>query len=246
MIRYFKNWTTFEIFLLVSSTLAIIILSIPWQHLIDFISHEVPSGKSSISWQDMINFISVVTGVIAVVLGAKGKISTYAFATVNVSLYAYIARQDQLYGEVMLNTFYYLPMNLVGFLLWKDHKSSVGEVQTRSLSLQGLIVMLSSAILGTLLYWRLLLYWDGNLTLLDSASTILSIIALILQVTRFTEAWLLWILVNIVTISIWYLILLQGNSQTPPAMLVMWGTYLINSVYGYWHWKKVSHKKTSN
>ena len=95
---FFKGWSKFELCWLVLSTVIMIVLSIIW-------------GDNTLA------LISGITGILGVVLAAKGKVSTYFFATINVAIYAYLTFNNHLYGEFMLNAFYYIPINLIGFYL---------------------------------------------------------------------------------------------------------------------------------
>ena len=59
-----------------------------------------------------------MAGLIGNVLCAKRNITNYFFGIANVSLYAYIAWTNRIYGDVALNVLYYLPMQFVGFYSW--------------------------------------------------------------------------------------------------------------------------------
>ena len=63
--------------------------------------------------------------------------------------------------------------------------------------------------------------------MIDAMSTVFSVIALIMQVARYAEQWLLWIIVNIVSVIMW--ILLIGKDSSAVTMVVMWIAYLFNS-----------------
>lgn len=77
----------------------------------------------SIYWGDNLRGITAaVTGVICVILTGKGKMSCYIFGLVNTILYAVIAFGAKYYGEVMLNALYYVPMQFVGWFMWKKHR----------------------------------------------------------------------------------------------------------------------------
>ncbi len=218
--EYFSDWTKFEITWLILSTIIMISLSIAW-------------GDTPIA------LISGITGIIGVVLCAKGKISTYFFATINVALYAYICYNSALYGETMLNALYYLPMNFIGFALWKRHQNSGGEVIVRNLTIKGIIIMAISTVTAIIAYHQLLVFLGGNLAFIDATTTIVSVVALLLQVTRYSEQWLLWIVVNVISIIMWGLLLIQ-NDTSAVTMLAMWSAYLINSIYGYVNWRKIA------
>ncbi|WP_053956619.1 nicotinamide riboside transporter PnuC [Inediibacterium massiliense] len=225
IISYFDDWSKFEIVWLVLSTLIMISLSFIWK-------------------DSLIALISGVTGIIGVVLCAKGKISTYFFATINVALYAYLSYQNKLFGEVMLNAVYFLPMNAIGFFLWKNKENEDGNVIAKELTKKSLALLFITLILCILGYWKILSMLDGNLQLIDSITTISSVMALILQVLRYKEQWLLWIIVNIVSIVMWTLLL--NTPQGSITMIVMWVAYLFNSAYGYINWTKLSHQENTS
>ena len=81
----------------------------------------------------------------------------------------------------------------------------------------------------------------GNLALIDSCSTIVSIIAMYLQVMRYTESWIMWIFTNLISIVLWLTAMLTQDSNNI-TMLLMWSAYLVNSTYGYINWKKLEAK----
>ncbi len=220
--NYFNDWSTFEISWLIISTLTMILLSIVW-------------GDTPMA------LISGVTGIISVVLCAKGKISTYAFATINVGLYAVIAYQNRLFGEVMLNGFYYLPMNLVGFYMWRKQKSDDGTVLARRLTTKQLILLGIGLLVAIIAYQRLLVILGGNLQWIDATTTILSIVAFLLQIGRFTEQWILWMIINVFSITMWALLL--GTPEGSVTMIIMFSAYLINGIYGYRNWLKLSQEE---
>ena len=217
--NYFSDWTLFEISWLIISTFTMLTLSIVW-------------GDSPMA------LISGVTGIISVVLCAKGKISTYAFACVNVGLYAIIAYQNRLFGEVMLYGFYYLPMNIVGFYMWRKQKDDEGTVIARRLTAKQIILLIIGLLIAITAYWRVLVALGGNLQLIDSITTILSIVAFLLQIGRFMEQWILWMIINVFSITMWSLLL--GTPEGSVTMIIMFSAYLINGVYGFRNWLKLS------
>jgi nicotinamide mononucleotide transporter len=200
------------------------------------------------AWKDtLIGLITSLTGMICVVLVAKGKISNYYFGIINVALYAYIAFQSKYYGEVMLNALYFLPMQFIGLYYWKKYKRKGKRkdgVSVKHLSLKEKLIWASFSILGVFFYGLFLKYLGGTLPFIDSSSTILSIIAMILMVKRVTEQWILWITIDVVSIYMWFYILAQGGNEI--SMLVMWTAYLVNAIYGYYNWRKLEKIQNGN
>lgn len=189
-------------------------------------------------WEDtLIGLATSLTGMLTVVLVAKGKTSNYYFGIINVILYAWIAWQSRYYGEVMLNLLYFLPMQFVGIYLWRRNAVLPGadEVRAEWLPWSRRIAWGTASVIGVAAYGALLYWLRGTLPFVDATSTVLSVIAMILMVRRVVEQWVLWIVVDIVSIYMWAHILLTDG--TGMSMLVMWSAYLVNAVYGLISWK---------
>ena len=196
----------------------------------------------SIYWHDnAIGIISALTGVWCVILTGKGKSSSYIFGTVNVLLYAYIAFRARYYGEVMLNLLYYFPTNFIGLAAWIRHTNTeTGEVAKRRLSLRGSILVYMLTAVGIAAYGWILKLLGGSLPFVDSMSTVVSIVAQILCIRRYMEQWVLWILVDIVTVVMWAVDYAAGGESI--ATLLMWIIYLTNAVIMFVRWYREARK----
>jgi nicotinamide mononucleotide transporter len=221
--KILKDWTLFERLWLVTFTIVNLYLFFTWDDTI-------------------LGLITSISGMLCVVLVAKGKISNYYFGIIQTGAYAYISYGYGLYGEVMLNALFYFPLQFVGIYLWQKHKTDHTvkgeEIQVSALTKKGWTLTLTSFLVIFVLYAFLLDRIGGNVVWIDSASTTLSVIAQILMLKRFTQQWLFWIAVNVLSISLWMkALILQGGNDV--SMLVMWSAFLINSIYGYYNWSKV-------
>lgn len=213
-----KGWNVFEICWIVLFSLISIILSLVWG--------------------DTLFGLSVFfSGVICVVLAAKGNIWTYGFGIYNSLAYAILSYSNGLYGETMLNALYYFPMQIIGWFLWKNRVHG-STVIMRKLNSKGLLVVTMTCLLGTSVYGLWLSTLAGqNTPFIDAFTTILSVVAMILMAQRYREQWGLFIMINIVSVLMWSYRLASG-SQDASTMVVMWTAYLVNSVYGFYHWSK--------
>lgn len=222
MKSYFDDWTSFEK---------------SWLGLFTLIEFYL-----FFAWNDsIIGLITMLSGIWCVILVAKGKRFNYYPGIVNVVLYAYISYQSKLYGEVMLNALYFLPMQFIGFHLWSKNLSGNDNVSVKMLSnIQrlGVIILSGISIYGYGLYLESL---SGNFPFVDSTSTVLSVIAMMLMAFRFGEQWVLWIFVNIVSIILWVGIQIQDGSGL--SMIVMWSAYLVNACYGLYNWYFMHQKQ---
>ncbi len=190
----------------------------------------------SIYWHDTwYGIVSAVTGVACVVCTGKGKLSAYIYGTINVLLYAFISFQAHYYGEVMLNLIYYFPMEFYGFYVWSKYMDSeTHEVEKRLMKPMGFLILILADAAGTFFYGLVLQKLGGSLPFVDAFTTVSSVAAMILSVFMYAEQWLLWIIIDVVTIYLWG-VAFAGGSDTI-ATLLMWVVYLINAVIMFVRW----------
>lgn len=215
-----QGWTLIEKTWLAFSSFAILVLSIYLKN-------------------DVIGTISAICGVLYVILTGKGKISSYIFGVINILGYSYISFTTKYYGEVMLNLIYFLPSCFIGWHTWrKNSDTESGEVIKKRLSAKHSVALYSLTAVCIVVYGFILKSLGGTLPFIDSISTIISIIAQILCIKRFAEQWILWTVVNSVTVVMWcYSFFSTGESI---ATLLMWIIYLITGIYMYINWYKES------
>lgn len=219
----FRSWKVYEVAWLISATIIILILSLYWG--------DTPVG-----------IISALTGVVCVILTAKGKISCYAWGLVNSALYAYIGFQNKYYGEFMLNLFYYVPMQFVGYMAWRKNMNKETEtIKARMMTNRDKIIALIISIIGIAVWGMWLKHLGGELPFIDATTNVLSIMAMLLSIKRYAEQWILWIIINIISVGMWIHAMAIGSDNI--ATLIMWSVYLINSIWGYIKWRNDSIKE---
>ena len=178
--------------------------------------------------------IAAVSGVLCVVFVGKGKISNYFFGLIFAYTYFYVAWDNKFYGEMSTTLYVYIPAQFIGYFLWKAnmHKEAEEEsVIAKALDPKGWAVMLTSVVVCSLLFIAFLKTTDGNSVALDGVTTVLVVAAQLLMILRYREQWLLWIVINILSIILW---------ADTAAMYIMFSAYLLNSLYGYYNWSKLA------
>jgi nicotinamide mononucleotide transporter len=215
---FFKNWNIFELSLFFGSFAVALCCTLTTDNSI-------------------LSFLTFLTGMLCVVFAAKGMILTYYTGLINSLLYSYIAYSNGLFGEVYLNMFFYLPMNIVGIFLWRSKLKDM-IVAMRKLSLYQTIYLVAGALFSIFLLGYLLsLNPAQNTPYIDASTNSLGVMATILMVMRYREQWLLYISLNVLTITMWILRTInEGNDGQ--MMIIMWSAFLVNSVYGYYNWSK--------
>lgn len=198
-------------------------------------------------WQTTLSIITMLTGLWCVILVAKGRILNYPIGIVNILGYSWISYQYQLYGETMLNMLYYLPMSFVGWWIWARNKNVdvPDAVKVKGLPWSYRTYWLAISVLSVYGYGVILRMMEDPLPFLDSTSTVLSIIAMMLMAFRYMEQWVLWITVDVVSVWMWWLTL-QENGNADIAVLVMWIAFLVNAIYGFASWTRMIKKERIN
>ena len=223
----FRNWTLFEKLWLAILTLTAIGLCYVW-------------GDT------LFSFSVFLTGCICVVLVTRGSIWNYSYGLYNAGGYAWLSYNNGLFGEVMLNAGYFIPAQIAGIFMWKENLKDGTTIVMRKMGWQSTSAWLAVSGIGTIAYGAILATIPGqNTPYFDSCSTVLSVIAMMLMLYRYREQWILWIIVDVVSVAMWAYRLNSGV-EGAPAMLVMWSAYLINACYGWYKWNKLSALEVSN
>lgn len=205
---------------------------------------------------DILGTAAGISGVICVVLVAKGSIWNYVFGLVNVAAYAIISWKASLYGDAALNALYYLPMQFIGWWQWRrrgaaatraeaDNPEQDVRVRARRLTaIRRLILAFGSASLVVAGGFILRSLGDPQ-PFKDSATTVLSIIAQYLMAFAYMEQWVLWILTNLISIIMWGVLMAHDEAHAG-LMVIMWSFYLLNSINGLRVWMKLSAARNGN
>lgn len=197
---------------------------------------------------DIIGSLAGITGVLCVVLVAKGSIWNYAFGLVNVSLYAWISFKTELYGDAGLNALYYLPMQFIGWWQWRKHGAAVSDkeaeggsaqVKARRLGWKHRLLLGVACCSAICAVGYLLMHLGDPQPFKDSATTVLSIVAQALMALAFMEQWALWIITNVISVIMWSVCVARGEAHAG-VMVIMWIFYLLNSINGLRVWLKLS------
>lgn len=180
-----------------------------------------------------IEIIAVVFGLTYVLLAARNNIWCWFFGVVG-SLISIILffHFFNLVAESMLYL-YYVGTGIYGWLNWsKMQEKKEFIIVTKPLKIHLLLVsfgLISTYVLSLFIQE---LFAEASYPLLDSFTTVFSIITTILVVKKWMENWLYWIVINTVTV---YLYFSKGINYY--GLLTIF--YVAMSIYGYFNWRKL-------
>jgi len=181
----------------------------------------------------IISIITSICGVLYTFLIGKKLRLGYLFGIINVTLYGIILYIDRLYGGAIYNLFYGLPILIYGYYYWSTKKK---DDSVNNLSKKGKRVLMCVFLLTLILTIYLGLVKQDFLLSFDVLTTSLGFIGMFLLSNKYVEQWPIWIMCNLANVCLWTYLTFRELSNIPVA--IMWFSYLINSLYGYYNWNK--------
>jgi len=196
-------------------------------------------------WQNVLDtslleFTAVIFGILSVWFAKKEHILVYPTGIISVLIYVYILALPsvQLYADAGINFFYFL-MSVYGWVQWtkKDDKQETRNINMsdkKDRLMSGITFLVSLTAIIFLLRWLKAddtNYWSTNLPYIDSFTTAVFIVAMLLMAFKKVEHWIFWIIGNIISIPLY---MYKGLLFTGVQFIV----FLILAVMGYAEWKR--------
>lgn len=151
----------------------------------------------------------------------------YIVGAISVTLLSIVFFQLGLYSSMALNI-YLLPTLIYGWYRWK------ADIDTRPVTYidwkkYGWIYVLLTAVTYGLVIWVTSIF-GATLPILDSAILCLSILAQFMLDNKKLENWIVWSIVNVISIWLYF-------STGAFFLGVQFVFFLLNSFYGFYKWK---------
>lgn len=200
-----------------------------------------PSSSANPPWLTILNFISAVCGVVCIFFCAKAQISNFAFGLVNTVVYTVYLAYWHIWGTMCLEIFLYFPINIISWIIWAHHRDEMEQEKTKAkkLSIAADMVVLAIVIASTYIYHLILVRAGGNVAWLDAATVAIGIIATILEMLRYREQYVLWLITDVVAVAMFI-------QHFDPVYLTKKSIYLIMAVIGLINWCKLQRRNTDN
>lgn len=181
--------------------------------------------------------INAVCGILYTIIAGKGKISCYIFGLLGSGGYIWLAFHNAFWGNMLLSLCYYIPMQILGIFKWKKHlKPDTDEIKKRSLNLKERLIITFISILGCIITSFILYNFNDKSPIIDGITTFLSVVGMYLTVKRAIEQWMIWAIVNGLSLLMWLNLVIHGTKVY--STVLMWGVYFILAIYFYITWKK--------
>jgi nicotinamide mononucleotide transporter len=178
--------------------------------------------------------IAALFGVINIILIIRRSVWNYPFALVMVSLYGVIFWDLKLKSDAGLQVFFFA-VNLYGWWSWKHNEAETGTISVLRLTRVNHMLWIAGSVAATLLWGTMMARMtDASYPYWDAAVAMLSVAGQILMTRRYIENWHWWIVVNAISIPLYYI---KGIYYT----VGLYGLFLILAVVGLATWRKAEH-----
>ena len=199
---------------------------------------------SNILWEwlsaNYIEVLGAILGIAYIIFSIRQSIFTWPAGLVTSLLYIIVFFQSKFYADMGLQ-FYYVFISIYGWYLWfrgnPDNKSQILPVKriTRN---QGIYSSIVTLLIFVLILIILKNFTDSPVPIMDSATTALSIVATYMLARKILEHWIIWIVVDLVSVGLYIY-----KDLWPTVILFL--IYTIMAFIGYREWK-TSLKLQSN
>lgn len=187
----------------------------------------------------VLEIIAVIFGLLSVWFAKKENILVYPTGIISVLIYVYICIDPKvkLYADAGINLFYFF-MSVYGWYQWgRKNENATLQISkcTRKNWFWSLTMFAASFIfIYFLLRWFKaddLSYWQTRIPLIDTFTTSVFIVAMLLMAYKKLENWLFWIIGDIISVPLYAY---KGLVFTSLQFFI----FLILAVLGYMEWRK--------
>ena len=222
MKKIFKEWTKFQMYLLIFSSIILIMSGI-------------------ISRSDYLTIICSLVLLLVVLTQAKGKVISQFLGIVFVVIYSIVAYRNRYYGEVIIYFFIMLPLFIAGIISWiKNIDEDTNRVKANEITIREWnVLIIISGILFVILYY-ILKYFNTAQLFISTLSMITSLFATYLLTRRSKYGFLFYIGNDIILFILWGVVVIQGNFSVLP-LVINQVINMINDTYGWYSWNKISN-----
>lgn len=170
-------------------------------------------------------FIMCSLAIMTVVLVLLNNSFTYILFILVSAIYSHICYEHGLYGELIINVIFIMPMQIVGYIHFKegivDHDVDIAPISKKYYNL-----VLVAILLLTYLYSLFLDFLGDPQPLLDAMLTTVQIFATYYMLKGKGIQWLFWVMTNFFALFVWIQVAQRYN------LMAMWLFYLLNSLIG--------------
>ena len=241
--RAFKSLKWYEI------TMCIVMLGIS-------IYYAILPQEGTPQWLAIINFVSGLCGIICVFFCAKANRMNFPFAVVNTTVFMIYLAYFGIWATFWLEAIVYFPMNIISWIKWYKHKDNEDALLAKSkrLTVWQNVIVTGIIVALTVITHFALSFWAGNTWMkfadqfgwnvgimkwLDSAIFAIGVVAVVLEMLRYTEQYVWWLVTDVIAVA-------QYALKKDPVYTTKKTIYLIEAIVGIKNWGNLAKKNKEN
>lgn len=192
------------------------------------------------SFDQFLEYFGVITGLLYLLLEVRQHRAMWVVGFLTSLVYVFVFFSAKIYADMTLNL-YYVGISLYGFWQWSRHRlqdRTNDELPTEVTilyshltwkRLTGILTVLAVLYVG--IYELLHQFTDSPIPAGDAFTTAVGIVATWMLARRIIEHWYFWVVVNFVSVYLYYL---RGLYPT----MFLYVCYGALAIVGYLTWKK--------
>ncbi|OFX21636.1 MAG: hypothetical protein A2041_08770 [Bacteroidetes bacterium GWA2_31_9b] len=179
-----------------------------------------------------IEVLGTIIGILYIFLSIKQNIWCWPAGLITSLLYVYVFFISKFYADMGLQV-YYVFVSIYGWYFWKyggTKNNIIVKVSTTSFAL-GIKLFFINAVLFGFIAFILVKYTDSPLPYWDAFTTALSIVATWMLARKIIEHWILWVLIDSVSLALYFYKELYST-------VILFAIYTVLAIIGYLAWRK--------
>lgn len=186
-----------------------------------------------------IEIFGAILGLLYIFFSIRQSILTWPTGLFTSLLYVFVFYQTKFYADMGLQV-YYVFISIYGWYNWQSGSSKNHQVHdqvpVKQTPLRLILVLMITSVLIFLVLWYILAgFTDSDVSVMDSITTALSIVATWMLAKKYIEHWLVWIFVDAVSAGLYIY-----KELWPTTILFL--VYTVMAFAGWHEWKKDLNK----
>lgn len=188
--------------------------------------------------QNYIELLGLFFGLFYILFSIKQNVWCWPAGFITSALYIYVFFSTKFYADMGLQV-YYLIVSVYGWYHWmfgaKSNKQDDLKISGTGIKL-AFYLLLATTILFIIISYILVNFTDSEIPYWDAFTTAASFVATWMLARKIIEHWIIWIIVNTVSIGLY---IYKGLYPT----VILFTVYTILAIFGYIEWKKELKKE---
>ncbi|HON17575.1 MAG TPA: nicotinamide riboside transporter PnuC [Salinivirgaceae bacterium] len=181
-------------------------------------------------FENWIEVAAAVLGMIYLYFSVTQKIWLWPFGLLTSLFYIYVYYVATFYADMSLQVYYVL-VSIYGWIHWSKGREGKDELPVQRCTTKVWVwSILAGVFLWGVIYW-ILIHTRTDVALGDAFTTAFSIVATWMLAQKYIENWILWIVVDGVSLALY---VQKGLLATA----VLFFVYTTVAVFGFYAWKK--------